>query len=101
MARSTACCRRGTYVACSPREARFATRSQSEEDGMSTTRVRVTRTGQEGTSRSFVRRHVGFAISELLALLAALALAVIVRSHPGPLPGDVGAALALQHLLLP
>ena len=37
----------------------------------------------------------------MLALLAALALAVIVRRHPGPLPGDVGVTLALQHLLLP
>src|SRR5881392_2760465 len=68
---------------------------------MPTTRVRVARSGQERTSRSFARRHAAFAIGELLALLAALALAVIVRRHPGPLPGDVGAALALQHLLLP
>jgi membrane-associated phospholipid phosphatase len=68
---------------------------------MSTTRVRVARPGQERTSRSFTRRHAAFAIGELVALLAALALAVIVRRHPGPLPGDVGVALALQHLLLP
>src|SRR5919201_3440197 len=68
---------------------------------MSSTRVRVTRAGQERTRRSFARRHAGFASGELLALLAALALAVIVRRHPGPLPGDVGVALALQHLLLP
>jgi membrane-associated phospholipid phosphatase len=68
---------------------------------MSTTRARAARPGQERTSRSFARRHAGFAIGELLALLAAFALAVIVRRHPGPLPGDVGVALALQHLLLP
>ena len=68
---------------------------------MSTTRARVSRPGQERTIRSFLRRHAGFAIGELVALLAALALAVIVRRHPGPLPGDVGVALALQHLLLP
>ena len=68
---------------------------------MSNTRVRVARSGQERTSRSFARRHAAFAIGELLALLAALALAVIVRRHPGPLPGDVGVALALQHFLLP
>src|SRR5919201_1911613 len=68
---------------------------------MSSTRVRVTRAGQERTRRSFARRHAAFAGGELLALLAALALAGIVRRHPGPLPGDVGVALAVQHLLLP
>jgi membrane-associated phospholipid phosphatase len=52
-------------------------------------------------SRSFARRHAAFAGGELVVLLAALALAVIVRRHPGPLPGDVGVALALQHFLLP
>jgi membrane-associated phospholipid phosphatase len=68
---------------------------------MSTTRVRVARPGQERTSRSFARRHAAFAGGELAMLLTALALAVIVRRHPGPLPGDVGVALALQHVLLP
>src|SRR5919199_1050845 len=72
-----------------------------EEDGMSTTRVRVTRPGQTRTSRSFARRHAAFAGGELVALLAALALTVIVKRHPGPLPGDVEMALALQHFLLP
>jgi membrane-associated phospholipid phosphatase len=68
---------------------------------MSTTRVRVARPGQEKTSRSFARRHAAFIGGELAVLLAALALAVIVRRHLGPLPGDVGVALALQHVLLP
>ena len=68
---------------------------------MSTTRMRVARPGQERRSQSFARRHAAFAGGELAVLLAALALAVIVRRHPGPLPGDVGVALALQHLLLP
>src|SRR5919197_1547951 len=68
---------------------------------MSTTRVRVARPGQERTSRSFARRHAAFAGGELVVLLAALTLAVMVRRHPGPLPGDVGVALALQRFLLP
>src|SRR5437763_2002278 len=68
---------------------------------MSTSRVHGARPGQERTSRSFARRHAAFAGGELAVLLAALALAVIVRRHPGPLPGDVGVALGLQHLLLP
>src|SRR5918912_4584599 len=68
---------------------------------MSSTRVRVARPGQDRGSRSFARRHTAFAIGELVVLLAALALTVIVRRHPGPLPGDVGVALALQHFLLP
>src|SRR5919199_786824 len=67
---------------------------------MSTTRGRVARPGQERTSQSCARRHAAFAAGELVVLLAALALTVIVRRHPGPLPGDVGVALALQHLLL-
>jgi membrane-associated phospholipid phosphatase len=38
-----------------------------------------------------------------IALLAALlaVLAVIVKNHPGPLPGDVGLELGVQHALLP
>ena len=68
---------------------------------MSTTQPHVTHPGQERTSRSFARRHAAFAGGELVVLLAALALAVIVRRHPGPLPGDVGVALALQRFLLP
>ena len=68
---------------------------------MSTTRVRVARPGQTRTSRSFARRHAAFIGGELVALLAALALTVIVKRHPGPLPGDVELALALQHFLLP
>lgn len=35
-----------------------------------------------------------------LLLLAGMALAVVVKGHPAPLPGDVGAELAVQHALL-
>ena len=35
-----------------------------------------------------------------LLLLAGVALAVVVKEHPAPLPGDVGAELAVQHALL-
>ncbi len=36
-----------------------------------------------------------------LLLLAGLALTAVVRAHPAPLPGDVGAELAVQRAILP
>src|SRR5690242_5792677 len=38
---------------------------------------------------------------ELVLLVLGLAMAVLVARHPAPLPGDVGVALDVQHLLLP
>lgn len=46
-------------------------------------------------------RHAAFAVGELIMLVVALVLAAIVHGHPGPLPGDVGGSLDVQHLLLP
>lgn len=45
--------------------------------------------------------HVGFLAGEALLLAAFLVLAFIVKRHPGPLPGDVGLELDVQHALLP
>lgn len=50
---------------------------------------------------SFLRRHRGFVLAEVLLLAMVMALNVIVRLHRGPLPGDVGIVLALQRWLLP
>lgn len=57
--------------------------------------------GQTRPVRSHRVPHVRFAFGELLLWALALALAVIVHGHPAPLPGDVGLARGLQHLLLP
>ena len=46
-------------------------------------------------------RHSAFIAGELVLLALAVALAVVVRGHPAPLPGDVGGALDLQRLVLP
>lgn len=45
--------------------------------------------------------HLGFVIGELLLLAGVLALAFIVKGHPGPLPGDVSIELDVQHAILP
>lgn len=45
--------------------------------------------------------HATFIGVELILLLAALALAIIVKYHPGPLPGDVGIEVHWQRWLLP
>jgi membrane-associated phospholipid phosphatase len=45
--------------------------------------------------------HFGFVAGEAVLLVALLALALIVKRHPGPLPGDVGVELDIQHALLP
>jgi undecaprenyl-diphosphatase len=49
----------------------------------------------------YLRRHPIFILVEVLLLLLALGLDVLVALHPGPLPGDVGSMLTVQHLLLP
>lgn len=54
------------------------------------------------TSRSSRRVfHAGFIGSEVVLLVALVVLAVTVKGHPGPLPGDVGVELWWQHALLP
>jgi membrane-associated phospholipid phosphatase len=45
--------------------------------------------------------HFGFIAGEAMLLVVLLALAFIVKRHPGPLPGDVGVELEVQHALLP
>jgi membrane-associated phospholipid phosphatase len=44
--------------------------------------------------------RAGFMVGAVL-LVAAVALALVVKAHPGPLPDDVQLELADQHLLLP
>ena len=46
-------------------------------------------------------RHGAFIAGEAVLLVLAMALAVAVKRHPGPLPEDVPVALGTQHLLLP
>lgn len=60
-----------------------------------------TSAGIDGSRDGSSGRHGPFVTGELLLLVLALALAVVVRGHPTPLPGDVGASLAVQHTLLP
>jgi membrane-associated phospholipid phosphatase len=45
-------------------------------------------------------RHLLFLAAELVILVLLLALAVIVRHHPGPLPGDAGLEVDVQKALL-
>ncbi len=46
-------------------------------------------------------RHGRFLVGEALLLALIAALAVAVKGHPAPFPGDVGITLGVQHLLLP
>jgi membrane-associated phospholipid phosphatase len=54
----------------------------------------------QATSTSEVP-HGQFFMPEAVLAVAIAALSLAVRVHPGPLPGDVGGALAVQHALLP
>jgi len=54
------------------------------------------RQGELGT-----RGHGVFLIGEVLLAVLVAVLAATVKSHPGPLPGDVGTTLDVQHALLP
>ena len=45
--------------------------------------------------------HAGFVAGEMLLLAVLVALALIVKNHPGPLPGDTGLELDIQHAILP
>lgn len=45
--------------------------------------------------------HVRFVAGEVILVAVLLGLAIMVKRHPGPLPGDVGGALDVQQALLP
>ncbi len=45
--------------------------------------------------------HGGFIAGEIILAVLILALAVAVKGHPAPLPGDVGISVTWQRLLLP
>jgi len=53
-----------------------------------------------GGRQDRVMRRAGN-LTRVVLMLAAVALALIVKSHPGPLPNDVQIELADQHLFLP
>jgi membrane-associated phospholipid phosphatase len=46
-------------------------------------------------------RHGGYIVWEVVLAILIVALAVAVKDHPAPLPGDAGVSVAWQHLLLP
>ena len=46
-------------------------------------------------------RHGGYIVWEVVLAILVVALAVAVKDHPAPLPGDSGVSVAWQHLLLP
>lgn len=48
-----------------------------------------------------IQQHGTFLAVETMLLVALVALGIIVRLHPGPLPGDLGLSLAWQHLIRP
>src|SRR2546423_11420082 len=48
-----------------------------------------------------LRAHPWFIVTEFVILVAALAMIVIVKGHPGPLPGDVRLTLDWQRLVRP
>jgi membrane-associated phospholipid phosphatase len=45
--------------------------------------------------------HVGFLAAEIVLLALLLVLTLLVKQHPGPLTGDVGLEVDVQHALLP
>ena len=60
-----------------------------------------TRSELAARSGAFLARHRMFIAVELVLLIATLALVVIVKGRPGPLPGDVSITLWWQHLARP
>jgi len=83
----------------------------NEEEAMTTT-SKTRAPAERGVSPTSARRQGGqgalgtrghgvFLAAEVLLAVLVAALAVAVKGHPGPLPGDVGATLDLQHALLP
>ena len=63
--------------------------------------VRSAGTPSESNLASAIRGHPGFTLVETVIFLAAAALDTVVALHPGPLPGDVGVTLLVQHAILP
>ncbi len=67
---------------------------------MATIGVQRRHTATGGRQETGAARR-GFVVGEVVLLIAALALAIVVKARPAPLPGDVGVAVGWQHLLLP
>ncbi len=63
--------------------------------------ARLTHIRQAGNTRATPLPHLGFLVAEAVFLILLLTLTVIVHAHPGPLPGDRGGVLDLQHWLRP
>lgn len=68
---------------------------------MSISQTRPVRLGLRSGWAPLLRTHRWFIVAELLILIAALILVVIVKGHPGPLPGDVRLTLDWQRLVRP
>ena len=68
---------------------------------MSIARKRPIRRGVSANWAPALRAHAGFVAAELVLVVAALALAAVVRAHPGPLPGEAGLTVAWQDLVRP
>ncbi|HEX6506636.1 MAG TPA: phosphatase PAP2 family protein [Chloroflexota bacterium] len=60
--------------------------------------VRAERSVRHGVLRG---RDAGVLLVEVMLLAVFIGLAVAVKRHPGPLPGDVGLELDVQHAVLP
>jgi len=56
---------------------------------------------QRRKMHSLPMRHIGFVAGEVVLLAILIVLTVAVRTHGGPLPGDVGFQLEFQHWLRP
>ncbi len=68
---------------------------------MSLAYARTARQSRKVAAGSFLSRHRPLILVELVLLGGTLALAAIVKAHPGPLPGDWSITVGLQHLVLP
>jgi membrane-associated phospholipid phosphatase len=72
-----------------------------KEDDMAIAQAQSTRTALGITGSTALLRTKLFIAVELMLLIAVLCMAVIVKGHPGPLPGDVDISLWWQHLVRP
>lgn len=68
---------------------------------MSTIQAHRTHPGARTDAAAVPAPAFSFIAAEVIFLALVLLLGIIVKTHPGPLPGDVGLTLGLQHWLRP